>query len=178
MQWLGKTSCTACCSFFFSTAFLVKCLHTLYKNICPILHSQHYVASWPHRPCAWPMLLPPLGFQTVPCKEISISVFNTLELLGRCQQNELTDFLQQDLTQHIFFTKCSRVSWNGLVTGRSAYCCGVSSRWCNQRKETNKNIQLFWTYHKFLDTLFPIETWNGLLFEKIFTNLMFRGLCD
>lgn len=45
-------------------------------------------------------------------------------------------------------------------------------------KKLIKNIQLFWTCHKFLDSLFPIETQNSLLFEKLFTNFMFRGLCD
>lgn len=45
-------------------------------------------------------------------------------------------------------------------------------------KKLGKNIQLFWTYHKFLDSLFPTETQNGFIYEKLFTNLVSRGLRD
>lgn len=119
-----------------SIPFPVKCPQRLHKNICPALHRDE-------------MRKAQKQFQThLDLEEDSprVSLCCTLHLafrghhdaktsicdgypgnVGRCR-NELTDFRWQDLTQHIFFPKCSRVSCSGPGAGRSAHCWGASAR--------------------------------------------------
>lgn len=103
----------------------------------------------------------------------SVSVYYYPGNVGRCLQKWAKSY-----TAHFLFRMLqSLLKWPCNWKVSTLLWC-LSQMMQSEEKKLIKNIQLFWTYHKFLDSLFPTETWNGLLFEKLFTNLMFRGLRD